>query len=126
VDVITELAAVVESKKVSNGRTFAPVGFVPVARNETVIESRLPVVSSDETVMNAAVPVSPVPVAGVKLAVPAVADSEIIPAVACDGTTERTPKPNAATATSAIRLNVVFVDICFLSIVDPRTIRVSA
>jgi hypothetical protein len=27
-----------------------------------------------------------------------------------------TPKPNAATATSAMRLKVVFVDICFLSI----------
>jgi hypothetical protein len=27
-----------------------------------------------------------------------------------------TPKLNAATATSAMRLNVVFVDICFLSI----------
>ena len=45
---------------------------------------------------------------------------------ACDGTTDRTPRPNAATATSAMRLNVVFVDICFLSIVDPRTIRGSA
>jgi hypothetical protein len=35
-----------------------------------------------------------------------------------------TPKPNAATATSAMRLKVVFVDICFLSISrfsdDPR------
>ena len=34
--------------------------------------------------------------------------------------------PSSATATSAMRLNVVFVDICFLSIVDPRTIRGSA
>jgi hypothetical protein len=33
------------------------------------------------------------------------------------GATEvRTPKPKAATATSAMRLKVVFVDICFLSI----------
>jgi hypothetical protein len=33
------------------------------------------------------------------------------------GATEvNTPKPNAATATSAMRLKVVFVDICFLSI----------
>jgi len=52
--------------------------------------------------------------------------SVISPAAACDGATERTPKPNAATATSAMRLNVVFEDICFLSIVDPRTIRGSA
>jgi hypothetical protein len=36
------------------------------------------------------------------------------------------PKANAATMTSAMRLNVVFVDIFFLSIVDPRTIRGSA
>jgi hypothetical protein len=33
------------------------------------------------------------------------------------GATEvRTPKPKAATVTSAMRLKVVFVDICFLSI----------
>ncbi len=43
-----------------------------------------------------------------------------------DGTTDITPKPNAATVTSAMRLKVVFVDICFLSIVDLRTIRSSA
>jgi hypothetical protein len=45
---------------------------------------------------------------------------------AFDGTTDITPKPKAATDTSAMRLIVVFVDICFLSIVDPRTIRGSA
>jgi hypothetical protein len=38
-------------------------------------------------------------------------------ATAVAGATEdRTPKPNEATATSATRLKVVFVDICFLSI----------
>jgi hypothetical protein len=31
-------------------------------------------------------------------------------------TEETTPRPKAATATSAMRLIVVFVDICFLSI----------
>jgi hypothetical protein len=36
--------------------------------------------------------------------------------VAFDGTTDRSPNPNDATATSAMRLKVVFVDICFLSI----------
>jgi hypothetical protein len=46
--------------------------------------------------------------------------------VADDGATDITPRPNAATATSATRLNVVFVDICFLSIVELRTIRGSA
>jgi hypothetical protein len=39
------------------------------------------------------------------------------PEVALAGATEdNTPKPNEATATSAMRLKVVFVDICFLSI----------
>jgi hypothetical protein len=37
-------------------------------------------------------------------------------AVAVEGTADNIPKPNAATATSAMRLKVVFVDICFLSI----------
>jgi hypothetical protein len=36
--------------------------------------------------------------------------------VASDGADPRTPKPREATATSATRLKVVFVDICFLSI----------
>jgi hypothetical protein len=37
--------------------------------------------------------------------------------VAADaGTTDNNPNPNAATVPSAMRLNVVFVDICFLSI----------
>ena len=43
---------------------------------------------------------------------------------ALEGATDMTPKPKAATATSAMRLIVVFVDICFLSISrfsdDPR------
>jgi hypothetical protein len=41
--------------------------------------------------------------------------------VALAGATEvKTPKPNAATVTSAMRLKVVFVDICFLSISRSR------
>jgi hypothetical protein len=36
------------------------------------------------------------------------------------------PKPKVETATSAMRLRVVFVDICFLSIVDPRAFPESA
>ena len=48
-------------------------------------------------------------------------------AAAKAGATEvKTPRPKAATATSAMRLKVVFVDICFLSIVDSRTIPDSA
>jgi hypothetical protein len=44
-----------------------------------------------------------------------------------DGATDNIPKPKAETATSAMRLRVVFVDICFLSIkVDPRAFPESA
>jgi hypothetical protein len=39
----------------------------------------------------------------------------IVSATAFAETTESIPKPNEATATSATRLKVVFVDICFLS-----------
>jgi hypothetical protein len=35
---------------------------------------------------------------------------------ALEGATDSMPRPKAATATSAMRLKVVFVDICFLSI----------
>jgi len=55
-------------------------------------------------------------------------DGEIAPtvielavrAVAFAGTVETIPRPKAATATSAMRLKVVFVDICFLSISRSR------
>ena len=46
--------------------------------------------------------------------------------VAEDGTTESIPKPKAATATSAMRLKFVFVDICFLSLVVTRNFLVAA
>ena len=48
--------------------------------------------------------------------------SEFAITVEEDGTTESIPNPKAATATSAMRLKVVFVDICFLSI--SRTMEV--
>jgi len=52
-------------------------------------------------------------------------DPAVIPVgatvAALAGATEvKTPKPIAATATSAMRLKVVFVDICFLSISRSR------
>jgi hypothetical protein len=46
----------------------------------------------------------------------AVKAAGLAPAAAFDGTTDRSPNPNEATATSAMRLRSVFVDICFLSI----------
>ena len=77
------------------------------------------------TVIVAAVVESDVPVVAVPSATVVVVALRLITA-AFDGATERTPRPKAATATSAIRLKVVFVDICFLSVVELRTIRISA
>jgi hypothetical protein len=62
---------------------------------------------------------------------PVVAVVESVTVSACgtaavDGTTESIPKPKAATATSAMRLKLVFVDICFLSLVEIENFSVSA
>jgi hypothetical protein len=46
--------------------------------------------------------------------------------VACEGAELSTPIPNAATATSAMRLKFVVVDICFLSLVVTRNFLVAA
>jgi hypothetical protein len=45
---------------------------------------------------------------------------------AFDGTIDINPKPKAETATSAMRLRVVFVDICFLSLVVNETFSLTA
>jgi hypothetical protein len=45
-----------------------------------------------------------------------IVSDEATVAAALTGETETRPKPNADTATSAMRLRSVFVDICFLSI----------
>jgi hypothetical protein len=49
-----------------------------------------------------------------------------VPATAEAETAETEPSVKAATATSAMRLKVVFVDICFLSIVDLENLPSSA
>jgi Mrp family chromosome partitioning ATPase len=59
-----------------------------------------------------------VPTVGIDVAIAVVA--------AKDGTAESIPNPSDATATSAMRLKVVFVDICFLSIVDLENFPSSA
>jgi hypothetical protein len=43
-----------------------------------------------------------------------------------EGVTDNRPKPNADTATSAMRLIDVFVDICFLSLVVKKTLSLTA
>jgi len=60
------------------------------------------------------------------VAAPAV-DVTVKPVTTADeGPTDRTPKPSAATTASAIRLKVVLLDICFLSIVVTETFSVAA
>jgi len=56
----------------------------------------------------------------------AVAVNVSLDTAAVEGTTERIPRPNDATATSAIRLKVVFVDILFLSVVVMKTFSMAA
>jgi hypothetical protein len=60
------------------------------------------------------------------LAIAPVAEPVIADAVAFAGATDRTPAPNAATATSAMRLKFVFVDMFFLSLVELRNFLISA
>jgi hypothetical protein len=56
-----------------------------------------------------------------------VAESNVeSPDAAFAGATDRTPAPNAATATSAMRLKFVFVDMFFLSLVELRNFLISA
>jgi hypothetical protein len=81
-----------------------------------------PARNANVTVADVAVFVSPV----VWVAVAEERVSESAFTTALEGATERTPRLKAATATSATRLKVVFVDMCFLSIVDPRNFRRSA
>jgi hypothetical protein len=52
--------------------------------------------------------------------VPTVTDVGVFVAALAGTTEDITPIPKAATATSAMRLKVVFVDICFLSISRSR------
>jgi hypothetical protein len=67
--------------------------------------------------------VSPTRAVGI---VPTLIDEMVAAFAAGATTTANPPKPNADTATSAMRLSVVFVDICFLSLVDPGTFLESA
>jgi hypothetical protein len=85
------------------------------------------VLGADE-ILAATIAVSPaVPAADRLIVIGIVTDSPtravgIVPTVMLEivaadaGTTDNNPNPNAATVPSAMRLNVVFVDICFLSI----------
>jgi len=61
---------------------------------------------------------SPIRAVGI---VPTVIDEIVAALAAGTAITDNVPKPKAETATSAMRLRVVFVDICFLSLVVEKT-----
>jgi hypothetical protein len=92
----------------------------PLTNSATTEIESTSVVPANLSVAVVAVEVSAV----VIVAVAAESVSESAAIAACEGATERTPRPKAATATSATRL--IVVDICFLSKVELRTIRISA
>jgi len=103
---------------------FVPSAFLALYNDAVTV-----IVSVAAVVPNPSVATTEVAVAVSEVSCDAVADeteksTEF--AAAFEGTDVRTPRPKDATATSAMRLKVVFVDICFLSIVDPRTFRSSA
>jgi hypothetical protein len=81
-----------------------------ITRAETVTVSVEEKVPFRVTVLLVAIPTR------AALEAPAVNDVTGLRAALAGATEVRTPKPKAATATSATRLKVVFVDICFLSI----------
>jgi len=105
---------------VSAGTLFtdAVIVYESVASKANPLTVIVPAVVESE-----ADPVSdPVPFATVKVSwLPAVPEN-----AACEGAELSKPIPNAATATSAMRLKFVFVDMCFLSIVVTRTFLVAA
>jgi hypothetical protein len=66
-----------------------------------------------------------------RVGAPAVVDNVIADPLnptgaACEGAELSTPRPKAATATSAMRLKFVVVDICFLSLVVTRNFLIAA
>jgi hypothetical protein len=99
---------------------FEVIVKVKVITSSEPVDDAAPVVVTEITGDVSVVPTVPVVAAGV------LTETAVIAAAALAGATETRPKPNADTATSAMRLRSVFVDICFLSLVDPRTIRSSA
>jgi len=92
----------------------------------TVYVSKAPL--SDKAVIETvpAVVESVRPPLALKPAVPLVVVTVGPVQTACEGVELSTPIPNAATATSAMRLKFVFVDICFLSLVVTRNFLVAA
>jgi hypothetical protein len=94
----------------------APDTFVVIEAVTTTASPVAPAVNADTNEPAAVEDVPPNGASTVAAATVNVPVAAVMAAV--DGTIDSVPNPTAATATSAMRLKVVFVDICFLSIVD--------
>jgi hypothetical protein len=102
----------------------ADVTAVPFGSVNTKVVTNVPApvdaVELSKRFTEIGVPAAPgvIPAAPTVLAAEVVSVIDQAPAIsaALAETVETIPKPNAATATSAMRLKTVFVDICFLSI----------
>jgi hypothetical protein len=101
----------------SGAVSFQVIGTVVAATTITSgVTSKLPEIAAPESAGVAAVCDAALAVTvPANVALVTVTVLVIEAAAAFDGTTESIPNPNDATATSAMRLKVVFVDICFLS-----------
>jgi len=105
------VVSVPENPRAADPTKAEPVG-AEVTRTTTVKVSALSVIGA--VIVNGMLEVDPTAKVG---RVPTeIAVGVIAPAALAGDTDVKTPKPKAATATSATRLKVVFVDICFLSI----------
>jgi hypothetical protein len=102
----------------------APVTLVVIAPVTVTASSVAPAVNPAVRLPTAVEDVPPNGASTVAAATVSVPVAAVIAAV--EGTIESVPNPSAATATSAMRLKVVFVDICFLSIVDLENFPSSA
>jgi hypothetical protein len=127
--VVTELVSATEPKfaavlgagaitvTVIDSSAASAAAFAAVAESTVTatLTNAAAVVVSEPTIVNEVSPFGPTETAN------ELADS------ACAGEAATSnPKPNAATVASEMRLNIVFVDIDFLSLVDLETISRSA
>jgi hypothetical protein len=90
---------------VTDSPVWRPLGVAAVAVSAAVISMRTRAFGLAPTTVSEVAPLGPTATA---IAVEGAAEAGV--------TDESSPKPKAATVTSATRLKVVFVDICFLSI----------
>jgi hypothetical protein len=97
-----------------------PVGAELTNDFRLIVVVIAPTVSSTVAVADHCTPTRPEAFATVIVPIVMSALAAVPAAADAGATVVKTPRPNAATATSATRLKVVFVDICFLSISRAR------